>query len=177
MRFVLGKRCRPAEAVALRRWRDRSREAAAVAQGITFEGCRLPPGTFQLLDACQHAGLDLEKAVTAETLRPYYERARREHPTWRAPNPKDLAAVVTCLSNTKRLVGVLGRERSAKNPGLPDLFLWKRDREGKPFAGRFVEVKRRTRTYKEPLSKEQRAEIAFLKKLGAPAHDVYVVER
>jgi len=177
VRFVVGKRCRPGEAIVLRRWRDRSREASAIAKGITFEGCRLPPGTFQLLDACRTAGLELSASMTAEALRPYYERARLDHPTWRAPKAKDLAALVTCLAHTRRLLEVLGRERSPKNPGLPDLFLWKRGRDGAPFGGQFLEVKRQKGKWKEPVSKEQRAEIAFLRDRGAKARVIYLLER
>jgi hypothetical protein len=177
VRFVIGARCRPGEAVVLRRWRDRSRDAAAKAKGISFDGCRLPPGTFQLLDACREQGLDLETAMTPEILRPFYDGVRREHPTWRAPNPTHLAALITCLARTKHLDRIVNRERIAENPGLPDLFLWKRGREEKPFAGQFIEVKRRSRTYKEPLSKEQRDEIAFLNKIGAKARVVYLLER
>lgn len=161
----------------LRRWRERSLAPTAIAKGITFEGCRMMPGTFQLLEACRTTGLQLDASLTAETLRPYYERARREHPTWRAPNPIDLAAVVTCLAKTNRLLRVLGRERSTENPGLPDLTLWQRNRDGVPFGGRFIEVKRRTQTYKEPVSKEQRAEIEFLKDLGAKADVIYLLHR
>ena len=142
-----------------------------------FEGCRLWPNTFRLLDACRRDGLVLSARLTAEALRPYYAHARGEHPTWKVPNPKDLAAIVACLATTNRLLKVLGRERAEANPGLPDLFLWKRDRTGVPFGGRFVEVKRRTLEYEEPQSKEQRAEIAFLKELGAKAHVVYLLER
>jgi hypothetical protein len=177
VRFVVGDRCRPGEAVVLRRWRDRSREPAAKAKRIAFDGCRLPPGTFQLLDACRQEGLDLNAAMTPDILRPFYDRARREHPTWRAPNVTHLAAVITCLARTKHLNAVVNRERTATNPGIPDLFLWKRDKDGQPFGGQFIEVKRRSRTYKEPVSKEQREEIAFLKTIGAKARVVYLLER
>jgi VRR-NUC domain-containing protein len=177
VRFLLGKRCRPGEAVVLRRWRDRSREPAAVAKGVTFDGCRLPPGTFQLLDACREAGSRLDAPVTPEILRPFYERARREHPTWRAPNPTHLAAMMTCLARTNRLAAIVDRERRAANPGLPDLFLWKRDRYGVPFGGTFIEVKRRQRNRREPTSIEQDEEIAFLKRLGARARILYLDER
>jgi hypothetical protein len=177
VRFVFGTRCRPGEAVVLRRWRDRAREAASRAQGITFDGCRLPPGTFRLLDACRTAGLDLEAGITAETLRPYYDEARRQHPTWRAPNPAHLAALINCLARTKRLTRIVNRERAAANPGLPDLFLWRRRKDGEPFGEQFIEVKRRARDYREPLSKEQKAEIAFLNDIGAKARAIYLVER
>jgi hypothetical protein len=177
VRFVLGKRCRPGEAVVLRRWRDRSREPSAVATGTTFDGCRLPPGTFQLLDACAKAGLELCAAVTPEILRPYYKCARVEHPRWKAPNVTHLAALMACLANTKRLIAIVKHERRTENPGLPDLFLWKRDKKGRPFGGQFIEVKRRTRTFTEPLSKEQRAEIVFLKSIGVKARPVYLIER
>jgi hypothetical protein len=171
---MLGKRCRPGEAVVLRRWRDRSREPAAIAKGMTFDGCRLYPNTFRLLDACRKRGLKLDASITAESIQPYYDCARRQHPAWKAPNPPQLAALAICLAKVRRLANVLDRERTVANPGLPDLFLWNRNPAGVPFGGQFVEVKRRTRTYKEPLSKEQRDEIAFLKKIGAKARVVYL---
>lgn len=177
VRFMLGKRCGIGEDVVLRRWRDRSRETVARQKRITFDGCRLPPGTFQLLDACRKQGLNLDAPVTPDILRPFYERARAEHPTWRAPTPTKLAAVITCLAKTKRLTRIVNRERKAENPGLPDVFLWKRDEDGKPFGGQFIEVKRRARGFIERLSKEQQAEIAFLKSIGARTRHVYLTER
>lgn len=177
VRFVVGKRCRPGEAVVLRRWRDRSREPSARRNGISFEGCRLPPGTFQLLNACRAAGFDMPRPFTADTLRPYYERARREHPTWKAPNLESTIALLTCLATTRHLTKILGRERSPANPGLPDLFLWMRRKTGQLFGGRFIEVKRKRGKYKEPESPEQRDEREFLAKLGAKARVVYLLER
>ena len=115
--------------------------------------------------------------MTADIIRPFYESARAEHPTWRAPNPTHLAALITCLANTKRLTRIVNRERKAENPGLPDVFLWKRDKDGKPFGGQFIEVKRRARGFIEPLSQEQRDEIAFLKFIRAKARHVYLTER
>jgi hypothetical protein len=182
VRFVLGTRCRPGEAVVLRRWRDRSREPAARAKEITFEGCRLWPGTLQLLNACREAGFDLSRPFTAERLRPYYVRARQDHPTWKAPNPENMVALMTCLATKKkRLTQILGRARSTANPGLPDLFLWKRGKSGVPFGGQFIEVKRYVpaRKFREPLSPDQRAELEFLKgkDVGAKARVAYLVER
>jgi len=177
VRFVIGGRCRIGEDVVLRRWRDRSKEPTARARGITFEGCRLPPGTFQIIDACRADGFDVAGKISIDTLGSFYERARDQHKTWRAPSVANTVAILTCLARTKRLPDVLGRERSPMNPGLPDLFLWKRRTDGSLFGERFVEVKRRTRTWKEPLSRPQREEIAFLRSLDAKARVVYLLER
>ena len=159
----------------LRRWRDRSREPSARRKGISFEGCRLPPGTFQLLNACRAAGLDFSSQLTPDRLRPFYERARREHPTWKAPNLENTIAMLTCLG--KHLPQILERERSSANPGLADLFLWMRRENGQLFGGRFIEVKRKRGKYKEPESPGQRGEREFLAKLGAKARVVYLLER
>jgi len=72
---------------------------------------------------------------------------------------------------------VMGRERQSATPGLPDLFLYRVDRNG-VHDGRFVEVKKwdKRANKKEPVSKAQKDEIAFLKKLGLSAGVVYVYE-
>jgi VRR-NUC domain len=175
VRFVVGKRCRPGEEVVLRRWRDRSREPSARLKGTSFEGCRLPPGTFQLLNACRAAGFDILPPFTADRLRPHYERARREHPTWNAPNVENTIAMLICLG--KYLRQILERERSSANPGLPDLFLWTRTKNGRLSRGQFIEVKRKRGKYKERESPAQRGEREFLTKLGAKARVVYLLER
>lgn len=143
VRFVLGGRCRPGEAIVLRRWRDRSCEPDASAKGITFEGYRLPPGTYQIINACIAAGFDIAEPITADALRPHYDRARREHPLWKAPNVESTVELLQWLARGNHLKRVLGRARSVANPGLPDLFLWKRGINGAAFRGEFIEVKRR----------------------------------
>ena len=40
---------------------------------------------------------------------------------------------------------VMRRERSSKSPGVPDLFLWRRNAAGALYGAGFVEVKRRYR--------------------------------
>ena len=163
----------------LRRWRDRSCEGAARARGITFEGCRLPPGTFQLLNACKEAGWNADAPVTTEALRPFYAAAREKHPTWRAPNVDNVVALIAHLQGRGCLDEVLNRPRSAANPGLPDLFLWQRTRDGKRFGGRFVEVKRSTERpkFREPESVAQRDERVFLSELGFKAQVRYLIQR
>ena len=143
---------------------------------MMFEGCRLRPGTFQIIAACRRDGLDVAGPITVETLAPLLERARREHKTWKSPNVANTVAILNCLARTKRLLDILDRERSPKNPGLPDLFLWRRGKDG-VFGGRFVEVKRRKGKWKERQSKEQREEIAFLRREGAKAMVVYLLQR
>ena len=178
VRFVLGHVCRPGEAVVLRRWRDRSSEARPKAADETFDGCRLPPGSWFLLNACAAVGLRLDVPIESAVLRLFLDDARREHPTWRAPQVDKFARVIEFLRQRKVLRQVLERTRDPDNPGLPDLFLWRRDRDGAINGGQFVEVKRHVRLmrWKEPLSKAQKQELEFLRGLDLKAHAVYLIE-
>jgi len=178
VRFLIGSRCRPGEAIVLRRWRDRACEPSSQVKGVTFDGCRLPPGTFQLLSACRSSGLEIGRPVSVEVLRPYYENARSGHPLWRAPRVDHTAALLTFLVSRGLVQQVLDRDRSPANPGIPDLFLWRHTADGVPFGGRFVEVKRYAPRagFKEPVSREQKAELAFLQGLGLKAQITYLIQ-
>jgi hypothetical protein len=60
---------------------------------------------------------------------------------------------------------------------LPDLFLWRQDRNGS-VAGQFIEVKRYVRhtRWREPVSPQQKAELQFLGDIGLNASVVYLLE-
>jgi VRR-NUC domain-containing protein len=177
VRFHLGGRCRPGEAVVLRRWRDRSNEPAAQQARVTFDGCRLPPGTWSLLNACASAGLDMKAPVQSDVLRKALVAARQAHPTWRCPQHDKFARVIEYLRRRGVLQKILARDRKTHSPGLPDLFLW-RTRNGAIEGGQFVEVKRRNSTtgYKERVSETQHEELDFLKDLGLKARVIYLKE-
>ena len=102
-----------------------------------------------------------------------------EHPTWKAPNLENTIALLSYLQQRNKLKEMLARERSTANPGLPDLFLWQRTKEGALTGGQFVEVKRSTHrpSLKEAESAEERSERMFLKSLGIRARVLYLVQR
>lgn len=166
------------EMIVLRRWRDRSKESSAKGKGIRFDGCRLPPGTWTLLRRWIADGLPLSDASNADSLKMYAERTRPLGLKLRAPVAAKFAEMLSFLQQKGVLRDVMNRERSAESPGIPDLFLYRVDRAGRLHGGRFVEVKRwdRKRNRKEPVSKAQKAEIAFLTKLGLAAAVVYLYD-
>lgn len=96
----------------------------------------------------------------------------------RTPQMDKLYALLEWLREREVLGSVVRRERSAASPGIHDLFLFRRSRDGRVFGGRFVEVKRRILkpSWREPVSASQRAEIQFLRSLGLKASIVYVIE-
>ena len=162
----------------LRRWRGRANTEKAKTAGETFDGCRLPPGTWSLLNACAKAGLRLDSAIDPTDLKLHLDAARQTHPTWRSPTAVKFVHVIVFLRQKSVLASVLARTRTLQNPGVPDLFLWRQDRNGS-VAGQFIEVKRyvqRTRV-REAVSREQKEELQFLKSLGLKARVVYLLER
>jgi hypothetical protein len=120
----------------------------------------------------------LDRPVESADLRPYLDDARAAHPTWRAPQVDKFVCVIEFLRQRKVLRPILNRPRNADSPGLPDLFLWRRDRDGCIVRGQFVEVKRhvRRKRWKEPLLAGQKQELAFLRGLGLKARPVYLIE-
>ena len=178
VRFCEAGKCLIAEQVVLRRWRARSQTARARGRGETFDGCRLPPNTWNLVLDCRHHGLSERDLVNPDALQAAIAAARVRHPTWRAPHAAKLAPLLRFLLGRRVLTAVLERERDAANPGLPDLFLWRRTPERPVHGGRFVEVKRRLLrpAWRERLSLAQRAELQFLRSLGLKAGVVYLIE-
>src|SRR5204862_5934112 len=62
------------EMTVLRRWRDRSKESTAKANGTRFDGCRLPPGTWRLLTQWLENGLAFEDVTNPSALAEHAER-------------------------------------------------------------------------------------------------------
>jgi len=172
-----GQRLIP-EMLVLRRWRDRSKENTAKANGIRFDGCRLPPGTWTLLNRWIADGLPLSEVTNTNLLKSHAERTRRLGLKLRAPVAEKFSDMLSFLQERKVLRDMMNHERPAETPGIPDLFLYRVDRNGRIHGGRFVEVKRwdRRRKRKERVSAAQEAEIAFLTKLGLAAQVLYVYE-
>lgn len=178
IRYQHDDRCLTPEGIVLRRWQDRSKEPAALRSGTRFDGCRLPPGTWRTVHACLASGLDRERAGDPEQLAAYMTRVRATHPTWRAPHPSKLAALIQYLLGRGVLEKVLSAVRDDRRPGIPDLFVYRLQQTRGVHDGRFVEVKRRVRRsgYKEPVSRGQRREHELLRSLGLRVHIAYLVE-
>jgi hypothetical protein len=170
--------CLIPEEVVLRRWKERSREPDAIAAGVRFDGCRLPSGTWTLLRRWLDDGLLLEDVTDPAALHDRVERSRQSGELLRTPVSTKFAAMTRYLVEKKALRAIVDRDRPEASPGLPDLFLYRVDREGRVHGGRFVEVKRwdPVRKKRERVSEAQRAELDFLKGLGLKARIVYLVE-
>jgi hypothetical protein len=89
--------------------------------------------------------------------------------------------VVHFLRAKGLLKKVMRRERKPASPGVPDLFLWRRNEAGTVYGAGFVEVKRRYRNgdghwCRERVSKTQRQQLTFLDEIGLPARTVYLRE-
>jgi hypothetical protein len=158
------------EELVLRRWRDRSTEDSATARGVRFDGCRLPPGTWRLVHNWFQNGLSIDDVGDPAALAKHAERTRNNAERLRAPQVGELAAMLTFLKKRRVLDVVIDRPRDARNPGIPDLFLYCVDRNGNVHDGRFVEVKRNMRKKaRGRVSDAQKEELAFLKELGLAA--------
>ena len=178
VRFQDGEECLIAEQVVLRRWKERSKEPAAKAAGIRFDGCRLPSGTWTLLRQWMDDGLAPADLAKSASLNEYAERNRVAGGLLRTPPSTKFAAMLGFLEGRKVLRKIIKRKRPAGNPGIPDLFLYRLDADGRVLGGRFVEVKRRNRARKvrERVSAAQQAELEFLQGLGLKARVVYLDE-
>ena len=69
VRFLLGNKAVTPEGLVLGRWKARSQEPSALADGVTFDGCRLPPGTWRVLLEAERRGLSLVDANSTRRTR------------------------------------------------------------------------------------------------------------
>jgi hypothetical protein len=177
-RFQYRNDCLLGEDIVLRRWRERSQSPRAMALRETFDGFRLKPGTWRALQACRSAGLRLDRPVNLDDLTLHLEAARVLDRDLRAPQAGKFVPLITYLQSRKLLAKVVNRPRIKENPGLPDLFLYRRAADGSVYGSKFLEVKLRipAKHYIERVSAEQAAEIAFLRSLGLKAGVVYLVQ-
>lgn len=169
------------EELVLLRWRERTRTPAARSRREVFDGCRLPPHLWSALRACTEDGLRLDAALTAETLRAALDVVRVRGVRAAPARAQKYIVLLEWLRRRRQLSVVLQRERDSGSPGVPDLFLYRRQGEHQPYGCCFVEVKRQYgdsagHSVRERLLPSQREELAFLKGLGLPARTVYVSE-
>jgi len=169
--------CLIPEQIVLRRWKARSKEDDARSAGIRFDGCRLPSGTWTLLRQWMEEGLPTGDLTKASVLNEHAERNRTLGGKLRTPVSTKFALMLGYLEKKKVLREIVARRRAVDTPGLPDLFLYRVDREGRVLGGRFVEVKRQGPTgVRERLSSAQKEELVFLRSLGLKARVVYLLE-
>jgi hypothetical protein len=163
VRYELGSKCVPPEKLVLRRWQARTKEPAAVKKSIRFDGCRLRPGTWTVFQILTDSAPPGQRVVTADAVRAWVARSKGIN--LRGPVPEKFEQLIAYLAGRGLLDDVRSRVRDPKSPGLPDLFLYRLDRDGKVFGGIFAEVKRP----EERLLPSQREELAFLRELGFKA--------
>jgi hypothetical protein len=125
---------------------------------------------------CFADGYCLESDSSGEGLEQTLVAVRAREPQWKAPPAVHLSALLRLLSERGRLVQMLERQRDSAAPGLPDLALYRRAPNGRPYGVIFAEVKRTAGKWREPLSPAQRSELSFLRALGFKAGVVRVVE-
>jgi hypothetical protein len=121
----------------------------------------------------------LRGRVTIEQITAILDRKRKEGGEIGKllPRPELLHDLLLALS-ADRVAALVARhaegiEVNPKEPGVPDLFLFRGRTDGVPWGIRFVEVKRP----KEKLSRHQEAEIRFLRGLKLRAGVVRLIER
>ena len=123
-------------------------------------------------------GLRSEDLSNPAVLEEYAARHRSGGGTRRTPVSSKFAHLLTFLREKDLLQCVVDRERPVASPGIPDLFLYRMDANGRIHGGRFVEVKRHNQQtgYREPVSASQAAELEFLQSLGLEARVIYLLE-
>lgn len=178
VRYQHGNACLIPEELVLRRWKDRSKEASARATGLVYEGCRVPPGTWTLLQQWLREGLQEADVTNAELLGGHAVRTRLGGSKLRAPQADKLADMLAYLVRRGVLRDVCDHPRAPASPGLPDLFLYKVDSDARVHGGQFVEVKRWDcrSNVREPVSAAQKAELSFLVSLGLKARVLFLQE-
>ena len=159
------------EEVVLRRWRRRR------FNGFTFSGERLSSTVWRALpelfqstpeEWCTLNLLDLKKIREAGAV-----RLRKMH--YRLPAAETMIALFA-ICGSAGLRGLVDRHAKPDrigHSGVPDLFLFARDRYGNPTIARFVEVKKP----EESVSRDQLDEISFLQALGLHARVLRLIER
>lgn len=160
------------EDIVLHRWRRR------VFEGFTFSGVRLSPHLWRGVQTVFGADCNYTLCLSEEQISLALERVHAELKAnfVRLPPAKILHALFRVVGADK-LSLILKRHNDpvrAKKFGTPDLFLFATEnRTGHPSIARFVEVKKP----EEPLSRDQREEIAFLQSIGIHARILRLTER
>jgi hypothetical protein len=161
------------ETVVLRRWRQRKMD------GHTFAGSRLSSTIWR---AVAFTFSDLVQKLETPSVDEIKERVqatqiamKRRHLS--LPSAEILRALLLDLGSQRlrRLIERHTSESHRGKSGVPDLYLFARSQLSpeKPAFIRFVEVKKP----KEPTSKAQQEEIAFMRGLGLQARVLKLIER
>ena len=161
-----------AEVVILYRWRKK------VEKGYSFSGVKLNPKIWRQLLQLLDSDVKNWAKLSSEDIQTIFQKKldyMREHKI-KVPSYNILFGLFQICGATK-LQKILSRHNDPereKNFGTPDLFLFYTNTlTKKPGKGVFVEVKKP----EEPLSQDQREEIAFLKSIGLQARILRLMER
>ncbi len=159
-----------AEQVVLRRWRRRKTE------DYVFSGSRLSSTVWRALQVAFGPGVEGWVGADASALAARLEARRQQlrAANLRAPAPEALHALLAVCG--RRGIRVLVERHTNALPGrsgVPDLFLFAGRPDRPVEIARFVEVKKP----EEPVSRDQRAEIAFMHSLGLHARVLRLIER
>jgi hypothetical protein len=163
-----GERRAIPERVVLMRWRKR---------GNGFAGIRLSSTLWRALpvvlgrDAAKwhaHDAAAIERKLAAHR-NELRDLGLQGRPASAVRALLDVLSAKLLRTLVKRHESLVDERRS----GVPDLFLYRRDTEGRTTSPRFVEVKKPG----EAVSPDQRDEIALLKRHGLPARVLRLIER
>lgn len=158
------------ERVVLHRWKQRR------LIGYRFHGARLAPSFWWALpEALGHdvrTWIGQDVTTIDEAIKIWRETRT---PGFSLPSAQAVHALIAACgpARLRKLVDQHAVGLPTRTSGVPDLFLYALDETERVRAVRFVEVKKP----KEPVSKEQREQIAFLKSLGFHAQVTRLVER
>lgn len=160
------------ETVVLHRWRRRRKE------GFTFRGARLAPNVWRTLAQVFGDEPSVWVSLTPEQIQARVGACRETGLILARSLPSaDVLQALFRLCGAERLRLLIDRhtdEARSDRFGTPDLFLFAVNaRTGAPTMGRFVEVKKP----KEPVSKDQKEEIEYLRSLGLQARVLRLEER
>lgn len=160
------------EQVVLKRWRRRK------TAGRTFYGSRLSPTLWRALVVTLDATVDHWQTYDLEDLthrREDKQAKLRASTLSRPPSPTILQALIAVcgVPRLKKLVERHSAPEHAGRSGVPDLFLFARDRDGAIRCVNFVEVKKPN----EPVSRDQQDEIEFMQRIGLPVRVFRLTER
>lgn len=153
-----------AETLIVDRWR---RLGSRRRDGSTYQGCRLPPSLWRIVDGALARRPDL-LSLPAEEVAALLPRLRAASKAAGAPvrsiAPQTLLTLLRFLGRRDRLARILEAHRQPARHGVTDLLLY-RVRSGRAFDFRFVVVTRDA----ERVSAAQVAEIELLRSLGLEA--------
>jgi hypothetical protein len=159
------------ESVVLTRWRRRR------VAGFVHSGARLAPSLWRALPVALGPDVASWTSLSERTIADRLEAVR---PALRAQHLDAPSAMIVhtliAVCGPARLQQLVARHANPErwgSPGVPDLFLFRRDTTGRITSARFVEVKRP----REPFRPGQEDELAFLQSIGLHARVLRLIER